>query len=214
MSDLRPFKEIKLQWLMLLSCDASLSDTAVRVALYIVTKHINGQSEKAWPSHQTIATAIGKSTKTVQRAVAALEKKWFDLERGNGSRISTRYSPSESSLRRANDERKKGDKIVHLHPNKGGQNCPQRVTKVSSEGGQKCPPNLEKEPRKELNARTSQPPTANRVRVNSNSDPELFRRCGELTNRTGLVGNDGSWSFDQSVVARAQRDLAVAVGVA
>ncbi len=214
MSDLRPFKDIKLQWLMLLSCDASLSDAAVRVALYIVTRHMNGRSEKAWPSHQTIATAIGKSTKTVQRAVAALEKKWFDLERGNGSRISTRYSPSEPSVQQANKEREKGDKIVHLHPNKGGQNCPQRVTKMSSEGGQKCPPNLEKELRKELNAHASRRPAANRINVNSNSDPELFQRCGELTDRVGLMSDDGSWNFEHSVVRQAQRDLSVAVGAA
>jgi len=69
MSERRPFREIKLQWLQLLSRDGELSDCAKCVALYIVTTHLNGRTEKAWPSYQTIADATGKSVKTIQRAV-------------------------------------------------------------------------------------------------------------------------------------------------
>lgn len=61
MSGARPFRYVKLQWLQQLSCDKDLSDSPRSVALYIITKHLNGHTEKAWPSHQTIADATGKS---------------------------------------------------------------------------------------------------------------------------------------------------------
>lgn len=73
MTEPRPFREIKLQWLQLLSCDRDLSDSARSVALYIVTTHLNGHTQKAWPSYQTIADATGKSVKTIQRAIRELE---------------------------------------------------------------------------------------------------------------------------------------------
>ena len=69
MSGARPFRDVKLQWLQQLSCDKDLSDSARSVALYIITTHLNGHTEKAWPSYQTIADATGKSVKTIQRAV-------------------------------------------------------------------------------------------------------------------------------------------------
>ena len=85
MSGVRPFRDVKLQWLQQLSCDKDLSDNARSVALYIVTTHLNGHTETAWPSYQTIADATGKSVKTIQRAVRELEVKgWFEVQRGNG----------------------------------------------------------------------------------------------------------------------------------
>lgn len=64
MSECRPFREVKLQWLQQLSCDADLSDGAKCVALYIITTHLNGHTEKAWPSYQTIADATGKRVRS------------------------------------------------------------------------------------------------------------------------------------------------------
>ena len=85
MTDHRPFREVKLQWLQQLSCDKDLSDNARSVALYIVTTHMNGHTEKAWPSYQTIAEATSKSVKTIQRAIRELEaNEWFEVQRGNG----------------------------------------------------------------------------------------------------------------------------------
>ena len=49
MSGARPFRDVKLQWLQQLSCDRDLSDSARSVALYIITTHLNGHTEKAWP---------------------------------------------------------------------------------------------------------------------------------------------------------------------
>ncbi|EKF59933.1 hypothetical protein QWE_07531 [Agrobacterium albertimagni AOL15] len=115
MSARRPFREVKLQWLQQLSCDNDLSDNARSIALYIVTTHMNGHTEKAWPSYQTIADATGKSVKTIQRAIRELEdKEWFDVRRGNGIGHNTEYRPSALSIVRASEAREKTDRIVTL----------------------------------------------------------------------------------------------------
>ncbi|QOD62734.1 helix-turn-helix domain-containing protein [Ochrobactrum sp. MT180101] len=159
MSGARPFRDVKLQWLQQLSCDKDLSDSARSVALYIITTHLNGHTEKAWPSYQTIADATGKSVKTIQRAVRELEVKgWFEVQRGNGVGHNTEYRPSAASILRASDAREKTDKVVTLYPDKGGQNRPERRSDVSSEGGQICPPNLEKEKIYKPNPREDAPP--------------------------------------------------------
>jgi len=146
MSAPRPFRDVKLQWLQQLSCDKHLSDNGRSVALYIVTTHLNGHTEKAWPSYQTIADATGKSVKTIQRAVCELEVKgWFDVQRGNGVGHNSEYRPSAASILRASNAREKTDKVVTLYPDKGGQIRPARRSDVSGEGGQTCPPNPEKE---------------------------------------------------------------------
>jgi DNA-binding transcriptional regulator YhcF (GntR family) len=132
MTGSRPFREVKLQWLQQLNCDKSLSDSARSVALYIITTHLNGHTEKAWPSCQTIADATGKRVKTIQRAVRELEfSGWLEVERGNGVGHHTEHCPSASSIlahptlakRRARLSpftRTKLDKFVL----KGGQICP------------------------------------------------------------------------------------------
>ena len=159
MSERRPFREIKLQWLQLLSRDGELSDCAKCVALYIVTAHLNGHTEKAWPSYQTIADATGKSVKTIQRAVNDLEARgWFAVSCGNGVGHNTEYRPSASSILRATEAREKTDKIVTLYPREGSQGCPERRTKLTGEGGQICPPNLENKINYEPNAHARSEP--------------------------------------------------------
>ncbi|ODS51732.1 MAG: hypothetical protein ABS40_19715 [Agrobacterium sp. SCN 61-19] len=154
MTDHRPFREVKLQWLQQLSCDKDLSDNARSVALYIVTTHMNGHTEKAWPSYQTIADATGKSVKTIQRAIRELEaKEWFDVRRGNGIGHNTEYRPSALSILRATEAREKTDRIVTLRPGEAGQIRPIRQSDVPSEGGQICLPNPEKEKIYKPNAR-------------------------------------------------------------
>jgi len=136
MSETRPFNEIKLQWLSLLTQDKNLSTTAIAIAVYIVTTHYNSERNCAWPSYQTIADATGRNEKTVQRAVRELEAYWFTVKRGNGLGHSTEFAPSHASIITATHKREKTDKIVPLHPPKGGQNCSKRVTKPSYKGGQ------------------------------------------------------------------------------
>lgn len=154
MTDHRPFREVKLQWLQQLSCDKDLSDNARSVALYIVTTHMNGHTEKAWPSYQTIADATGKSVKTIQRAIRELEdKEWLDVRRGNGIRHNTEYRPSALSILRASEAREKTDRIVTLRSREGGHIRPERPSDMSGKGGQICPPNPEKEKIYKPNAR-------------------------------------------------------------
>ncbi|AOG10469.1 MAG: helix-turn-helix domain-containing protein [Alphaproteobacteria bacterium] len=162
MSAYRPFREVKLQWLQQLSCDKDLSDNARSIALYIVTTHMNGHTEKAWPSYQTIADATGKSVKTIQRAIRELEdKEWFDVRRGNGIGHNTEYSPSAFSILRACEAREKTDRIVTLRAGQGGQIRPQRQSDMSGKGGQICPPNPEKEKIYIPNAREERSITGN-----------------------------------------------------
>lgn len=151
------FRDVKLQWLQQLSCDRDLSDNAKCVALYIVTTHMNGHTEKAWPSYKTIADATGKSVKTVQRAIKDLELfGWFEVQRGNGVGHNTEYRPSAETILRASQAREKTDKIVTLYPAKGGQNRSARRADLSVEGRQICPPNPEKEKIIKPNAREGQ----------------------------------------------------------
>jgi DNA-binding transcriptional regulator YhcF (GntR family) len=166
MSGARPFRAVKLQWLQQLSCDRDLSDNARSVALYIVTTHLNGHTEKAWPSYQTIADATGKSVKTIQRAIRELEASgWFEIRRGNGIGHNTEYRPSAASILRASDAREKTDKVVTLYPSEGGQIRPARWPHVSGEGGQICPPNPEKEIINKPNAREDAPPRVEKPRA-------------------------------------------------
>jgi len=151
MAERRPFREVKLQWLRLLSCDANINDNAKCVALYIVTTHVNGHTEKAWPSYKTIAEATGKSVKSIQRAIRDLkEGGWLGVQRGNGVGHNTEYCPTDASILKASELREKTDKSVPLASSEGGHICPGRWSDVSSKGGQICPPNLEKEKNKNL----------------------------------------------------------------
>lgn len=163
MSARRPFREVKLQWLQQLSCDKDLSDNARSVALYIVTTHMNGHTEKAWPSYQTIADATGKSVKTIQRAIRELEdKEWLDVRRGNGIGHNTEYRPSALSILRASEAREKTDRIVTLRSREGSHIRPQRQSDMSGKSGQICPPNPEKEKIYKPNGREDAPPCVER----------------------------------------------------
>ncbi|MBP1861761.1 helix-turn-helix domain-containing protein [Rhizobium herbae] len=194
MSGARPFRDVKLQWLQQLSCDRDLSDSARSVALYIVTTHLNGHTEKAWPSYQTIADATGKSVKTIQRAVRELEVKgWFEVQRGNGVGRNTEYRPSAASTLRASEAREKTDKIVTLYPNEGGQIRPARRSNMSSEGGQICPPNLEKEKINKSNPREGEPP---RVET-SRAVPLVF----VAETKAGQIEQWRGWLIDQGMPA-------------
>lgn len=151
------FREVKLQWLQQLSCAKDLSDNAKSVALYIVTTHLNGHTEKAWPSYKTIADATGKSVKTIQRAIKDLELYgWFKVQRGNGVGHNTEYRPSTETILRASQARAKTDKIVPLYPTKGGHNRPTKRSDLSDQRRQICPPNPEKEKINKHNTREEQ----------------------------------------------------------
>ena len=196
MSERRPFREVKLQWLELLSCDADISDNAKCVALHIITRYVNGHTEEAWPSYRTIAESLGKSVKTIQRAIHDLELGgWFDVVRGNGSRVSTRYRPSENSILQACEAREKTDKVVTLNPRKGRQNCPKRRSDLSSKEGQNCHPNLKSQKNKNLTRRHALPRNEARPAISA-----LFiskRETGKLDSWSEWFAEKGLQDLEQ-----------------
>ena len=155
MPELRPFKDVQLQWLRLLLADTSLSARAVQFATYLVIVRYNNRLKKAWPSHSTVCKDLGlQSEKTIQRLIKELDGNWFEIRRGNGQSHSTEYVPSKTSHLAAQELREKEedgkpDKIVHLQPREGRHFRPSTQTKMSQEPGQKCPPIKEKEKTKE-----------------------------------------------------------------
>jgi hypothetical protein len=171
MNDLRPFKEVQLQWLRLLLADTSLSPRAVQFASYLVVVRYNETFGKAWPSHATVCEDLGlKSEKTIQRLIKELEGKWFEIRRGNGQKHSTEYVPSKASHQAAQELREKEeagktDKIVPLRRREGGHSCPGTRTEMSGEPRQKCPPKKEKEKTKETSAQARDLPDHGQSRI-------------------------------------------------
>jgi DNA-binding transcriptional regulator YhcF (GntR family) len=200
MTERRPFREVKLQWLRLLSCDANINDNAKCVALYIVTAHVNGHTEKAWPSYKTIAEATGKSVKSIQRAIRDLEEGgWLRVQRGNGVRHNTEYCPTDASILKASELREKTDKSVPLASSEGGHICPERRSDVSGKGGQICPPNLEKEKNNKPNARQAHAKAAPRRSV-----PVVVLP----TAQTRQVDEWNTWLAEKTLPDLARFDLA------
>ena len=171
MNDLRPFKEVQLQWLRLLLSDTSLSPRAVQFATYLAVVRYNDKFGKAWPSHATVCEDLGlKSEKTIQRLIKELDGKWFEIRRGNGQKQSTEYVPSKTSHQAAQELREKEgagktDKIVPLRGREGGHSCPGTQTKMSHKPRQKCPPIKEKEKTKEKRAQTRDLPDEGQSRI-------------------------------------------------
>lgn len=158
MIQLRPFKDVQLQWLRLLLLDTDISPRAFQFATYLAVWRYNTDEKKAWPSHSRVCQDLGlKSEKTIQRLIKELNGKWFDIKRGNGLKHSTEYVPTkETHLAaqelRAKEEAGKPDNIVRLKATKGRHSCPISRTKMTHEPGQKCPPKKEKEKTKEKGA--------------------------------------------------------------
>ncbi len=143
MSERKSFYEVKYQWMELLDEDLSISDASARVGRYIA-RFVHRDSEKAWPSYQTIADGLGRSAKSIQRAIKELEAQgWFDVARGNGYQKSTVYHPTEKSIIAATIRREKADNFVALRLLEGGQKCPETLSDVSNQPRQNCPPTKE-----------------------------------------------------------------------
>lgn len=156
MSDLSPFCEIKLQYILEMVMDHELDDNALRVAVYLAIKPSNHQTGESYPSFETIGKEIGKHAKSVKRALNKVEAAgYITVQRGTNRGNSSRYRPTEAALKRATQRRleedrrrREGGKVVPLSRAKGGQSCPQSGANLSSNQGQDCPPNREQELRK------------------------------------------------------------------
>ena len=101
MSGARPFRDVKLQWLQQLSCDKDLSDSARSVALYIVTTHLNGHTEKvncfAWqPGGEYLASGGRDWRLNLWRPQKAREA--IDVQMLDSEVTATRWSPDGKYL--------------------------------------------------------------------------------------------------------------------
>ncbi|MCJ8518491.1 DNA-binding transcriptional MocR family regulator [Pseudorhizobium tarimense] len=112
-----------------LSCDKDSSDNARSVALYIITTHLNGHTEEAWPSYQTLADATGKSVKTIQRAIRELEVNGWFAEIASGTTGSI-----VPQRRRFYGHRTPAKRRIKLSPF-----TPPKAVKIVRQGGQICP---------------------------------------------------------------------------
>jgi hypothetical protein len=119
--------QAKLQWLQIVALDQNVA-SAMRVAVLIATRYLNGRSGEAWPSLETLAKNLGVDRKTVTRAVAHLvAREYLAKESGGGRRRSNTY------------------RLLFLREN-GAATVPDTGTISSPKQGQNCPPNPRKEP--------------------------------------------------------------------
>ncbi|WP_342585982.1 helix-turn-helix domain-containing protein [Rhizobium anhuiense] len=115
MGGARPFREAGAAMAPAVDLRQALSDNA-RSALSIVTMHLNGHTEMAWPSSQTIADATDKNVNTIPRAVRELEikgirspaRKWPRAQHGISSL-------SDVDIRRIRRPRNDGQ-VVTIYP--------------------------------------------------------------------------------------------------
>jgi len=134
MSDILPFCQVKLQYLLDLVLDQSLDDNAFRVAAYLALTHADHDTGECHPSFETIGAALGRHAKSVKRALNKPEMaRHLTVVRGTNRGNASRYRPTEDALRRATQRRREGDKIVPLSRRKGdnpvrprGHICPEK----------------------------------------------------------------------------------------
>jgi len=113
MSDILPFCQVKLQYLLDLVLDQSLDDNAFRVAAYLALTHADHDTGECHPSFETIGMALGRHSKSVKRALNKPEMaRHLTVVRGTNRGNASRYRPTEDALRRATLRRREGDKIA------------------------------------------------------------------------------------------------------
>jgi hypothetical protein len=136
MSDILPFCQVKLQYLLDLVLDQSLDDNAFRVAAYLALTHADHDTGECHPSFETIGTALGRHAKSVKRALNKPEMaRHLTVARGTKRGNASRYRPTEDALRRATQRRRKGTRSSPFPGRKGdnpvrprGHIFPQRGT--------------------------------------------------------------------------------------
>lgn len=142
--DRKAFAQTRAQALKAIRRDTNLNSIAKIVGCHVADEYLSPSSLAAWPSNMTIGTALGKSPKTVQRALQALELAGhirLDARKGRTNLIV--FTMIEAKVR-PNAKSRPND----------GQSCPGEETTVSRDPGQDCPPILTKEPNKEPHQRS------------------------------------------------------------
>lgn len=111
----------KIKWASMIACDHRLSDSAVRVGIYLVSC-LNSQTGQLNPSITTIHDAIGLSKRGIQYALNMLiESGWVKQNKlGNGRGKHAQYS----LINGANSDSTKGAKSAPIKIVKGANNAP------------------------------------------------------------------------------------------
>ena len=86
------FTRDRLQVLSAIVRDHRLKPFAVRVATLLIVDYLNRKTGDAWPSHETIAKAIGATKRGVKKALDELVAAGYvEVTVGGGRRLSNRY---------------------------------------------------------------------------------------------------------------------------
>ena len=122
-------KFLRLEWVDILALDHSLPDGAFRAAVVIST-HFNNRTGTTFLSYETIATEMGKDSRTIQAAVSTLKQTGYMIvgqthlgyRKSDGRRVSggrgnaNTYTPAANNVKLV--ETPRGRKLVenyHLY---------------------------------------------------------------------------------------------------
>ena len=137
----------KAAWLEKAGLDPELTPSDVRIAL-VLSKYINTQDGRAWPSHERLAKEAHLNGRTVTRAMKALvERGYLTVEKASGrgscnvytfvpvnaepaSALNVDAAPTEAA--------EKGDKTCREAERKGDKSCRERVTNLTPKGDKNC----------------------------------------------------------------------------
>ena len=92
----------QLRDFILAASAANMSGTAIAVLNVLMFKYYNHKRRKAWPSRKTLATAVNRTERSVQEAIAYLEKEnWLFVSRTNSERGTNEYIPNFAKVQAA-----------------------------------------------------------------------------------------------------------------
>lgn len=137
----------KAAWLEKAGLDPELTPSDVRIAL-VLSKYINTQDGRAWPSHERLAKEAHLNERTVTRAMKALvERGYLTVEKtsGRGScnvytfrPVNAEPAPGLTGDAAPAEAPEKGDKSYREPERKGDKTCRERVTNPAENGDKNC----------------------------------------------------------------------------
>lgn len=108
----------RFEWLGLVLRDRALSDPAKLLAAALTNDFASRDTGECWPSWEVLAAFLGKSERTVSRAVADLERSgYLSVDRGNGRGQRTRLSLGlygEKSALSRSDGSRRAEKVARI----------------------------------------------------------------------------------------------------
>lgn len=108
--------------------DARLGSTARTVGEHYIATHVNKHCLEAWPSYETVATRLSRSSRTVRRAIGELERAGhFERVASRGKTVRFCFPVIDQELN------------VDRPWTEAGQTCRQMRASLSTRPGQNCP---------------------------------------------------------------------------